>query len=109
MHIHVSNAWCAAKRLSLKDQGTEVGHAFVVVMKDDNHARPFAALEDVWVDAGRRGEGLGEKLVEGAVKVAKTFDCHKIVLTSRDGRAKLHAWYEGLGFTKHGSSFRMDL
>ena len=109
MHIHVSNAWSAARRLSLKEQGTEVGHAFVHVMKDDDHTRPFASIENVWVDPARRGESLGEKLVEGAVKLAKTFDCYKIVLSSRDGRAKLHAWYEELGFTKHGSSFRMDL
>ena len=35
--------------------------------------------------------------------------CYKLVLSSNAKRERAHAFYESLGFERHGYSFRVDL
>jgi GNAT superfamily N-acetyltransferase len=35
--------------------------------------------------------------------------CYKLVLSSNAKRVRAHAFYESLGFERHGYSFRVDL
>jgi hypothetical protein len=35
--------------------------------------------------------------------------CYKLVLSSNGKRERAHAFYESLGFARHGYSFRLDL
>jgi GNAT superfamily N-acetyltransferase len=35
--------------------------------------------------------------------------CYKLVLSSNAKRESAHAFYESLGFARHGYSFRLDL
>jgi GNAT superfamily N-acetyltransferase len=35
--------------------------------------------------------------------------CYKLVLSSNAKRERAHAFYEKLGFVRHGYSFRVDL
>lgn len=99
----------AGTRMSISENGVEIAHAYLYLLVNDAHAAPFGAIEDVFVIPEHRGKGHGRRLISQLVCLARTAGCYKIVLSSRDGRDRLHGWYEKLGFTKHGVSFRMDL
>lgn len=70
------------------------------------HCGTAAHLEDVVVDVSARGLGIGKKLVESAVAVAKEHDCYKIMLTCFE---KTIPYYEQLGFSVHDTGMRMEL
>ena len=59
-------------------------------------------IEDVVVDKGSRGQGVGRKLVQAALDAAKEIDFKgKIMLTSRPTRVEAHALYRSLGFEEY--------
>ncbi len=96
-------------RLSLQEEGKEIGRAYLYVLHNDLHKEPFGLLEDVFVSETFRGKGYGEKLVRKAVEEAKRLDCYKLVFTNRYGNKKIHAWYKRMGFRDTSKGFRMDL
>lgn len=96
-------------RLAVQENEVEIGHAFVYVLRNDSREAPFALLEDVFVKEGYRQHGVGSRLVQHAIEVAKHNNCYKIIGTSRYSRASVHAWYERLGFSDYGKEFRIDL
>jgi glucosamine-phosphate N-acetyltransferase len=61
------------------------------------YKKPKAYIEDVAVHKQYRGRGLGKKMVEHCVKVAKEKNCYKIVLSCNDD---LVDFYQGLSFEK---------
>lgn len=85
-----------------------VARAFLYIMKNDLHEKPFGLMEDVWVDASWRGQGLGTKIVEELIAEAKQRGCYKLIATSRFSRDKVHQLYERLGFAVWGHEFRMN-
>ncbi|MSU75131.1 MAG: GNAT family N-acetyltransferase [Candidatus Magasanikbacteria bacterium] len=97
-----------AVRIAMEDNGREVGRAYLYLIFDDAHAKPYG-LFDVLVEESQRGKGLGTKLVESVIAEAKARECYKLIGTSRYSRPKVHAWYESLGFKDYGKEFRMDL
>jgi len=96
-------------RFSIKRDGNEIARAFLYLMTNDLHEKPFGLMEDVFVDESKRDEGLGTRLVDEIVKAAKESRCYKLIATSRDSRPKVHDLYRRLGFADHGREFRMDL
>jgi len=93
--------------LSIEDGGKEVAHAYLYILFN-LHDRPFGLMEDVYVAENSRSKGLGTKLVQELIKVAKQHDCYKLIGTSRYVRPKIHDWYVRLGFKDWGKEFRMD-
>jgi len=93
--------------LSVEDNGREVAHAYLYILSN-LHDRPFGLMEDVYVSENCRGKGLGTKLIEELIKVAKQNDCYKLIGTSRYEREKVHGLYERLGFKDWGKEFRME-
>ncbi len=73
-------------------------------------------IEDVFVNERFRGNGIGEELVKAVIRKAQFIDkdydgdvisaCSKLVGTTRS--QELVKWYEHMGFSQHGYSFRMD-
>ena len=58
-----------------------------------------ASLEDVVVDVSRRGQRIGEKMIEFALEYANTqLDVSKLDLTSSPYRVAANALYKKLGF-----------
>ncbi len=57
-----------------------------------------AYLEDVVVDGGSRGQGIGERLVRHALSVAKQEGIRSVYLTSREVHAAGHKLYKKVGF-----------
>lgn len=95
-------------RVSVADDGVEVGRAYLYLMHNDLHKQPFGLMEDVYIDELYRGQGAGSRLVEKIVELAKEANCYKLIATSRTSRPKVHDLYEKLGFTQHGVEFRID-
>ena len=95
-------------KITLEQDGKTVGRAFLYLMHNDLHQRPFGFMEDVFVNEEFRGQGAGSKLVQAVIEEAKTRNCYKLIGTSRYARENVHVWYEKLGFFKQGHEFRMN-
>ena len=89
-------------------KGKVVGRAYLYVMTNDLHERPFGLMEDVFVDPDHRGSEIGTALVKRVVAEAKRHRCYKLIATSRHARNRVHALYDRLGFKDHGKEFRID-
>ena len=85
-----------------------VARAFVYFIRNDLHSQPYALLEDIFVEENMRGKGLGSKIVEKAIKVAKRAGCYKMIACSRYQRHKVHKFYLKLGFVDYGREFRLN-
>lgn len=48
-------------------------------------------------------------MMEHAIDIATLKGCYKAVLSSNLKRGRAHAFYEALGFERHGYSYRMNL
>ena len=87
----------------------EIGRAYLYIMKNDLHKRPFGYLEDVFVEKEFRRQGISKKILNKVFELSKNNNCYKLVCTSRYGKEELHKYYESLGFKITGKSFRMNL
>lgn len=97
-----------AVKITAHDEGRQVGRLYLYILKNDLHKEPFAFLEDVFVEESHRKHGIGSGLVKKAIEEAKTQGCYKILGNSRMSAENVHAFYERLGFKKHGFEFRID-
>lgn len=69
-----------------------------------------AYIEDVIVDSGYRGQGLGERVVRQLLTIAKEKGVRGVTLTSRSHRIAAHKLYEKLGFkTVDTNVFKLSL
>jgi len=89
-------------------KGKVVARAYLYVMTNDLHKRPFGLLEDVFVEPDHRGGEIGSTLVKRVIAEAKRRRCYKLIATSRHARPRVHALYGRLGFSDYGKEFRID-
>lgn len=69
-----------------------------------------AWIEDVVVDTGARGNGVGEALTNAAIDEARRRGARSIDLTSRPSREVANALYVKLGFERRETNvFRLSL
>ncbi len=94
-------------RLFVACDGTEVvGTYALLVMHNLAHCgTPSAIAEDVVVTHQRRSQGIGRQLMAHAMAEAARAGCYKLALSSNGKRHAAHAFYDGLGFERHGLSF----
>ena len=93
--IHVA---CIASRI--------IGTFALLIMDNLGHkGAPSAVLEDVVVDKGLRGQGVGRQMMAHANGLCRDKGCYKMAFTSNRNREAAHRFYESLGFEKHGYSF----
>lgn len=91
-------------------QGQVVGTYALLIMDNLGHCgAPSGVLEDVAVAAGWQSRGVGRAMVGHAIAHCRERGCYKLALSSNIHRERAHAFYEGLGFERHGYSFRLDL
>ncbi|MBP9749816.1 MAG: GNAT family N-acetyltransferase [Candidatus Pacebacteria bacterium] len=109
MSEHVAQA--IGFRFAEDHDGVEVGHAYLYVLRNDLHDRPFGFLEDLFVESEYRQHGVGAHLHDRVVARARKMGCYKLIATSRNDGARdvVHAWYGRLGYRDYGTEFRMDL
>ena len=96
-------------KFTIEEAGKELARATVFIMTNDLHERPFALLEDVFVEPDHRGRGLGNELLRRILARVRELDCYKIIASSRFERGSVHEWYKRLSFVCHGYEFRLDL
>ena len=70
----------------------------------------IARIEDVIVDKNHRGQGLGRKITEELIKIAKKKKIKIVNLTSRPERIEARNLYESMGFVMLETRvFKLDL
>ncbi len=62
--------------------------------------RRTGQIEDVVVDSGYRGRGVGKKLMQKLIDLAREKKLKAVYLTSRPARVAANALYQKLGFEK---------
>jgi ribosomal protein S18 acetylase RimI-like enzyme len=68
-----------------------------------------ARIEDVVVDEAARGQGIGKKLNQEALRLAQSAGARTVDLTSRPSRAAANRLYERMGFQRRYSNiYRYD-
>jgi ribosomal protein S18 acetylase RimI-like enzyme len=91
------------------DQGKILASYAFLKMNNLGHlGSPSAVIEDVVVAPQYQGQGLGKRMMQHAMQLAKSLDCYKLVLSSNVKRVNAHAFYEALGFEQHGISFKVE-
>lgn len=98
-----------AVRICTLEDGKEVGHAYLYLVKNDLNERPYGLLEDLFVEEHARGNGFAKELVEEILEAAKRENCYKVIATSRFSREHVHKMYEKAGFVEHGKEYRLNL
>jgi len=87
-----------------------VGSFALLIMDNLAHlGAPSAIVEDVVVDPALHGQGIGQAMMRFALDRARDKRCYKLMLSSNAKRERAHAFYESLGFTRHGYSFHVEL
>lgn len=90
--------------------GHVVGTVTLVVVPNLTHfAKPWAQVENMVVDEGLRGRGLGRALLDRCVELATGFRCYKVQLQSANQRLEAHQFYRGFGFQPSSVGFRLYL
>ena len=90
--------------------GDIVGTFALLVMHNLGHlGAPSAIVEDVAVAPTFQGQGIGKAMMQFALDLCRDKGCYKLMLSSNAKREQAHAFYELLGFERHGFSFRVNL
>ena len=89
--------------------GDIVGTFALLVMHNLGHlGAPSAIVEDVAVAPRSQGQGIGKAMMQFALDLCRNKGCYKLMLSSNAKREHAHAFYESLGFERHGFSFRVN-
>lgn len=83
-------------------------YALLVMHNLAHCGAPSAIAEDVVVHPQRQGKGIGRQLMAHAIEQAREAGCYKLALSSNAKRQAAHAFYESLGFQRHGLSFVIE-
>jgi len=80
---------------------------YALILLDNLNKRGARAgiVEDVAVLPSFQGKGVGRAMMEHAREQCRIAGCYKMALSSNLKRESAHAFYESLGFERHGYSF----
>jgi GNAT superfamily N-acetyltransferase len=97
--------------LYVAEQDREIVGTFALLVMDNlgHLGAPSGIVEDVVVAPARQSSGVGRAMMYFAMERCRQKGCYKLVLSSNAKRVRAHAFYESLGFERHGFSFRIDL
>jgi N-acetylglutamate synthase-like GNAT family acetyltransferase len=85
--------------------GRVVGLARLHVSSSLEYDRPAAQLAALVVAEAHRGQGIGRALVEAMEAAARARGCGTFFLTTAEGRADAHAFYERIGLEHTGRRY----
>jgi len=93
-----------------QDGGQPLGTYVLLIMDNIAHdGRPLAIVEQVVVTRDQQRAGLGKLMMYHAMAEARKAGCYKLQLSSHTRFTNAHAFYDKLGFTRHGYSFYVDI
>ncbi len=85
--------------LGAYENDTLIATCFLVIIPNfSNQGRPIGFIENVVTDKKWRGKGVGTKLLNEAIAMAKAQNCYKVFLESGIARTGAHEFYRSLGF-----------
>ena len=73
------------------------------------HGMLRAQIEGVRVSSDQRGQGLGGRMIEWAIEVARAQGCGLVQLTSDKRRPDAVRFYQSLGFTASHEGLKLPL
>lgn len=84
---------------------------FTLLIVDNlvHQGSPSGIVEAVGVAPDVQGQGIGRRMMEVAMAQCRAARCYKLTISTNLKRQAAHAFYESLGFTKHGYSYRVEL
>ena len=85
-------------------RGRDVGYALAYWRHSIDHGGRVAVLDDLWMDAGLRGRGLGRRLMEAALADMSACGARAVVLEADPADAPAMSFYARLGFTPKGTA-----
>ena len=89
--------------------GRVVGTFSLLIKRNLSHlGAASAVVESVAVDPVVQGEGVGRAMMAFARELCRKAGCYKMALSSNLRRERAHAFYDGLGFERHGYSFQVS-
>jgi len=95
--------------LVIEDEGRVIGFGSLVLGIVPCRGY-LAKIEDVVVDEKYRGKGLGKKLMQELIKIAKKKKIKNVNLTSHPKRVEARKLYESLGFKLlETDTFKLEL
>lgn len=83
----------------VKMDGHIIGMASLLFTVSTAEGGPAAILEDVFIDAGHRGTGIGSGLIEQVLRWAQSHGYLRVTLLADRNNAPALRFYERLGFT----------
>lgn len=97
-------------RLHLAETDGRLAGTFALLIMDNlgECGTPSGIIEDVVVEPEYQRRGVGRAMMQHALAICRQKGCYKLMLSSNLARSGAHAFYESLGFEKHGFSFRVD-
>jgi ribosomal protein S18 acetylase RimI-like enzyme len=87
---------CTTLLLARDESGKIVGTLTLAVFRIPTGVRAW--IEDVVVDSGERGRGIGEALTREALRIARGREARTVELTSRPSKESANRLYQRLGF-----------
>lgn len=87
-----------------------IGTCSLIIIENLGHkGAKLAIAESMIVSQEYRGLGIGSKLMQFVMEMAREENCYKLMLSSNKKRLMAHRFYEQLGFEKHGVSFIVEV
>ncbi|MEB1805911.1 MAG: GNAT family N-acetyltransferase [Bacillaceae bacterium] len=98
-------------KIFVVDYNNQMAGTFTLIVCDNfgHGGRKFAIVENVVVHPDFMRMGIGKYMMEQAAEIATENNCYKLMLSSNEKRTEAHAFYDSLGFKRHGISFMMEL
>jgi GNAT superfamily N-acetyltransferase len=84
-------------------------YALILLDNLNKRGRKAGIVEDVAVLPEFQGSGVGRALMAHAMEECRRAECYKMALSSNLKRTGAHAFYDALGFERHGYSFVVEL
>ncbi|WP_410967273.1 GNAT family N-acetyltransferase, partial [Salmonella sp. SAL4436] len=74
--------------LVAESHGRLLGSATVIIEPNLTYkGTPFALIENVVVTESARGTGVGARIINACIEIARQSDCYKVTLTSNKRRS----------------------
>ena len=91
--------------LVAKQDSKIVGLVSVILLRRLNRAKLEMYIPELIVTKELRNYGIGKKLIQYCIDLAKKKDCYRIRLESGNQRKDSHKFYKSIGFEQSALSF----
>jgi N-acetylglutamate synthase-like GNAT family acetyltransferase len=110
VEVRLRRLWELGDRVVVAElDGRVIGLASLRDVPSIEYDTPAAQLASLVVDEAHRGAGVGRELVEAMEAEARERGCGALFLTTAEGRAEAHAFYERLGLERTGRRYAKRL